>query len=93
MAVARRIVEQELAQILSTAERYVGNYLEEKQIIHERLARRYDPGMALNEAFNRVAEKIEEAKPAEAIPLSGKQQAALKFQQEFLRANVKRGPS
>lgn len=65
MAVARRIVEQELAEILKTAERFVGNYLEEKQIVAERLVRRYDPGMALNEAFNRAAEKVESVKKAE----------------------------
>lgn len=67
LQVARRIVEQELAEILKTAERYVGNYLEEKQIVHERLARRYDPGLALNEAFERSMAKVASAAPGEFV--------------------------
>lgn len=95
MAVARRIVEQELAEILKTAERYVGNYLEEKQIVHERLARRYDPGLAMNEAFTRAAKKVEEEKPPHPVSgmsqeLSPNQQKALAFQERFLRENARR---
>jgi hypothetical protein len=85
-AVTRQVVERELDQIMMTARIVAFNTESEQDVIASRLARRYDPGMALNEAFNRTAEKMDQE-------LSPNQQAALAFQQKFLRENAKRGPS
>lgn len=92
LAVARRIVEQELAEILTTAERYVGNYLEEKQIVHERLARRYDPGLALNEAFGRTAAIVAGAKPGEFVKIDLKPGETIAQAQQRAVGGDKAGP-
>ncbi len=59
----------------------------ETDIIAARLARRNDPGMALNEAYQRTQNAVD-AGLVEDPDLTGKQKAALKFQEEFLRKNA-----
>ena len=95
-AVARQIIERELDEILFTARVASYNWETERSIIEKRLARRYDPGMALNESFERAGKKVEEEKPihpvsGEPVFYTDKQAAALKFQEEFLRRNAQRG--
>lgn len=62
---AKGVIMAELDQILVTARTFAFNQISESEIVSQRLARRYDPGMALNEAFNRAAEKVESVKQAE----------------------------
>lgn len=112
LARTRIVLREELDQAIRQARRFAFNFIDEEQITTERLARRYDPGMALNEAFQRAAEKIRAApEPRPAQPdedpiaahyrqmrekpseLTDNQQAALKHQERFLRANLKHTPS
>lgn len=117
----KAIIEHELDQIFITARVAAFNTETEEEIVSKRLARRYDPGMALNEAFDRAGKKIAKAhefvpvRPGEtlaeaqqrvvggdkagvipagmgSLELSDKQQAALKFQEDFLRKNAARAP-
>lgn len=64
---ARRVIERELDQVLVTGRLAAHNQITEEEILNKRLARRYDPGMALNEAFERAAKKAEEAR-AKPVP-------------------------
>lgn len=122
---AKAIIEHELDQIFITARVAAFNTETEEEIVNKRLARRYDPGMAMNEAFDRAAKKMAGVKPGEmvkvdlhpgetlaqaqqrmlggdkagvlpagmgSLELSDKQQAALKFQEDFLRKNAARAP-
>lgn len=60
----------------------------ESWITAERLDRRFDPGMTLNEVANRaIASKTEARK--EQIALSSRQLAALKVQEEYLARVVR----
>ena len=56
----------------------------EAEILGDRLSRRYDLGMALNEAVNRVLQDRAQAKKQEQ-PLTGTQSAALEFQKRYLQ--------
>lgn len=60
----------------------------EARILSERLARRYDPGMALNEATNRALEAKAAAKTA-GMGLTDKQKFALEFQAKSQLRNIR----
>ena len=95
LSAARQIIERELDQIIVTGRLAAFNQITEEEIIRTRLARRYDPGMAMNEAFARAAEKAKnEPHPVSGMSqkLTDNQQAALKFQEKFLRENAARAP-
>lgn len=114
-AAASDFIGTELATLVEDAREFVFDQDAERQIVANRLARRYDPGAALNEAYQRAASQIAfaqyklaqdqqdtlamiESQTASRLPesmqsieLTDKQQAALKFQEKFLRENLQRG--
>ncbi len=77
----------DLPKIIDRAITYQKNELE---ILSERLSRSYDPGMALNEAYNRVAVQKQKARQEAAgiMPLTSKQLAALEYQKQYLQKIV-----
>jgi len=77
---ARLLVEREIREMSAT----IAYQHNEAGILEARLARRYDPGQALNEAAKRaIADK-------QAQGLSGSQLAALKFQKAYLADIVRK---
>lgn len=90
-AETKRIAVRELWVIPESIHRHFDFQDREQAILKERLGRRYDLGLALCESANRaLAEKKATNTEHEVIPLSAKQQAALKFQEEYLQRIVKR---
>lgn len=67
MWAAKAVMESELDQVVVTGRLKAFNQITEEAIIHQRLARRYDPGMAMNEAFDRAARKVASVKPGEMV--------------------------
>ena len=90
-AKSRQLVQREINAVFGSIEAYADYLMTETAILTERLSRRYDPGMALNEATNRVIAAKREAGEEFVSPLSGNQQAALKFQQEYLQRIARNG--
>lgn len=80
---ARHYVERAWGDALDSA----SFHRTEVEILEARLRRRYDPGMALNEAANRAMQ--DKAAARQAIPLSSKQLAALEVQKQYLDRIVK----
>lgn len=67
-AAARLVIERELDQVLVTGRLAAFNQITETEILDKRLARRYDPGMAMNEAFERAAKNAAEARAKPSTP-------------------------
>jgi hypothetical protein len=66
------------------------HYDSEVDIVSDRLSRRYDPGMALNEATERaLAKKREDSTTKEIQPLTHAQMKALEFQKAYLKNIVR----
>lgn len=85
---AKRIIDRELASILDTVSAHFIFQKHETVILTERLRRRYDIGLAMNESTQR-AQKLREADGAKDTPiLSASQLKALKFQQQYLQGIV-----
>lgn len=82
------LAEREIDAIRETIVAHFDYQDSEARILSERLARRYDPGMALNEATNRALEAKAAAKAA-GMGLTPKQELALKFQTESQRRNIR----
>ena len=84
---AARIAEQVVAGIAEAVRWQDG----EQAILAERLSKRYDLGMALNESANRAMVAKRAAKTAEDAPqLTAAQLKALEFQKQFLQRVVER---
>lgn len=64
-----------------------------QQTMADRLTKRFDPAMALNEAYNAALDRKDKIinDPDPVKPLTGKQQAALAWQQETLRRRLQGG--
>lgn len=81
------LLTREVAEIPQNVREAMNYQDREQAVLKARLSRRFDLGLALNEAANRaIAEKQDLQKPQ----LSAKQQAALKFQEEYLQRVVDR---
>lgn len=86
------IAKREVDAIHETIIHSLEWHKDEAQILTDRLTRRYDVGMAMNEATQRAMVARETAGTAhDVLPLSNRQNAALVFQQEFLKRNQERG--
>jgi hypothetical protein len=57
----------------------------EAEVLNERLSRRYDPGMALNEAAKRAIEQKTSVGIKSPDNLTEKQKMALEFQAKYLK--------
>lgn len=91
MWAARAVMESELDQVIVTGRLKAFNQITEEEIIRKRLARRYDPGMALNEAFQRAGEKVYKAH--ELVPVRpGETLAEAQQRVVAARSGVEPGP-
>ena len=85
---ARRIFRREVDAVPESYAYHRAYQDGEQAILEERLSRRYDLGMALNEAAQRaIADK---AVAREAPKLSANQLKALEFQKDYLKRLVDR---
>lgn len=75
----------ELNAVKDNVSAYISFQKSEKEILTERLGRRYDIGLAMNESAQRA---MEEKKYYMLRELSGKQKAALEFQAKYLQSLV-----
>lgn len=91
LAESRRIAQRELAAIPDTIRAHFNYQISETRILSERLARRYDVGMALNEAAARAIAEKQAAKQEFPVNhgLTDRQLKALEFQKEYLARIVK----
>ncbi len=81
-----RVARRELSGVSENIDAYFHWLTNETAIQSDRLARRFDLGLALNESANRaIAEKKALAEPR----LTDKQLAALKVQKEYLQRVVR----
>lgn len=93
---AWRIAKRELAAVPDSMNGHFAWLVSEREIITARLVRRFDIGLAMNEATNRALEErarliAEEGISPEPTPiLSETQRAALKFQEEYLQIIARR---
>lgn len=88
---ARAVAQREVAAISATIRESECWQMDEQRILTERLGRRYDLGMAMNESANRALEAKKAAKAGADVPrLTAGQEAALKVQQETLERIVRR---
>lgn len=83
---ARRIAAREVAAAPESILAHFEYQRSEADILSERLARRYDPGMALSEAANRA---IAQKQAARDPQLTSRQLAALKVQEETLNRAIR----
>ena len=91
LAESGRIGQRELDAIPETIRAHFNYQISETRILSERLARRYDVGMALNEATNRTIVEKQAAKQEVPVNhgLTDSQLKALEFQKEYLARIVK----
>lgn len=83
----RHVSQTEQNAIWNTVRKVVLYQASEAEVLEMRLSRRYDIGMAMNEAANRaIAQKQAVRDPQ----LTGRQLVALKVQEEYLQRIVKR---
>ncbi len=83
-----RMIRREVGAIMETVEAGTSWQMNEQEVLKARLGRRYDLGMALNESANRALEAKAQA-AVEAPILTTRQEAALKFQKDYLQRVVK----
>lgn len=83
---AARIARREVDAIRDSLEGHFEFQASEQKILDARLSRRFDPGMALNEAATRAIAAKKELRDQ----VSPSQKAALKVQQEYLQRIVDR---
>lgn len=77
------LMVRELDAIEDSVTKRVSWEAAEREILNERLMRRYDPGMALNEAFQRAIEAKKAAKQSLPMGLPGKQ--SMDYQEDYMR--------
>lgn len=82
-----RLAKRELAAVQESIRAHFEYQTSEADILSERLSRRYDPGMALNEAANRAMVQKQAARDPQ---LTDRQKLALKFQEEELKRRIAR---
>ena len=82
-----QVIEREVKAIAESIASAAEWHWDEVKILTDRLTRRYDVGMAMNEATQRAQESRKAAglRPDGEFQMSEKQKAALKFQAEYLR--------
>jgi hypothetical protein len=90
LAEVRRVAQREVWAIAESITGHFEYQTTERQILTERLTRRFDVGMAMNEATNRARERRRvleaEGLVVEAEPqLTDRQKAALAFQEQYLK--------
>lgn len=88
MATARQVAMQEQNAIWESVLGVIQWNKNEHGIVTERLARRFDPGMTLNEVANRAIEAKKEVRSEPS--LSATQLVALDFQRAYLERVVKK---
>lgn len=88
----RRIIEREVSAIPDSLRAHHDYQSREQAIQNDRMTRRFDMGLALNEAANRaIAEKTEAKRAVDpGMNLSANQSKALEFQKQYLDSLVKR---
>lgn len=88
--VALNVTKQEANAIWGSVRKVITYRAGEVELLEDRLSRRYDIGMAMNEATNRAIAQKQEARQSESgLGLTDRQKLALKFQQEHLNRIVK----
>jgi hypothetical protein len=87
-AEVRTLIDRELAGIEENVRAFCNWQINEQAVLKERLARRYDIGMAMNESAQRALRDKEVAKNAPV--LTDKQKAALAFQKDYLDRVVRK---
>lgn len=80
----RRLVEREVKAVPETVDASLAYQNREQETLTVRLSRRYDIGMAMNEAANRAMAD----KATARLQLTPQQEAALKVQQDYLQRVV-----
>lgn len=83
-AVIQRIVEREVDAIRFAADDIIDDGEAEIGVIADRLVRRYDPAMALTEAYQRAIKRLQDDK-VDFIHPSSMQKAAMRQQQASLK--------
>jgi hypothetical protein len=87
----KKLIAREMDEIQITAVKAFEFQLSEQNILSERLGRRYDLGMALNESANRALAAKKAAKTEGEVPkLTGSQLAALRYQEKYLQDIVRK---
>jgi hypothetical protein len=87
----RRLAGRELAAVAESIRAFDAYQATEADILNARLSRRFDPGMALNEAAERAIAAKKAAKAEHTIKeLTPTQQKALEFQKQYLQRIVDR---
>lgn len=88
----RKIIDREVSAVRQSVIAYTEFQVSEQEILTQRLGRRFDLGMALNEATSRALEAKkaagDELKPQEQ--LTSKQLDALAVQEQYLQKIVNR---
>lgn len=84
---ARALVRREIDLIAGTVHGAITWHRSEVDLLADRLSRRYDPGLALQEATNRAIEAKKAAKAA-GNALTTKQEAALELQKITARRRI-----
>jgi hypothetical protein len=87
-AEVRALIDRELTGIEGNVQAFCIWQMNEQTVLKERLARRYDIGMAMNESAQRAMQDKDVAKNAPV--LTSKQQAALALQKEYLDRVVRK---
>lgn len=90
LSTARLIAMQEENAIWDSIRGVILWNKSEGEIVASRLARRFDPGMTLNEIANRAIEAKKAIREEAGPQLTSKQLAALEFQKNYLKGVVDR---
>ena len=86
----RRLVWREMAAIRTSIIEHYRYQDCEARILNDRLSRRYDPGLAVNEAAKRAVNAKLAASERSPDNLTDKQKLALKLQEETLMERIRR---
>ena len=84
-----RLVARELAAVPASIVEHYRYQDREARILNDRLARRYDPGQAVNEAANRAIQAKQASGERSPDNLTDKQKLALEFQKAHLQRVIK----
>lgn len=85
----RRLAWRELSAIRASIVEHWRYQDREARILNDRLSRRYDPGMAVNEAANRAIQAKRAAGERSPDNLTDKQKLALKLQQDTVAERIR----
>ena len=91
MSLIHRIAQREVNAVNESIRSSIEWHTSEVDILTARLTRRYDVGMAMNEATQRAMDARKAAwTDHDIIPMTGRQNAALAFQEMMLKRNQER---